>query len=214
VTPAPRRRANFWGTDGRPVEDLPEAEGVPNQTEWDPATQLENLRRNSLLATDLKLPAPRNLSNREMPPSAALIPEEDEETPSGTARASSQSKPAEAKIVPHSGGSSPHGLSPASQPAGIVKALRQLSAEDTATVTEMNTALNAATESASTVGEAVSSASGFDAGKVDGTDKDISSGHNQHEVVVSPKEPEVIEINQSAPPSQHSRTMEGQFDEL
>jgi glycogenin glucosyltransferase len=34
VTPAPRRRANFWGTEGHTVEDLPEAEGVPNQTEW------------------------------------------------------------------------------------------------------------------------------------------------------------------------------------
>lgn len=179
-----------------------------------PATQLENLRRNSLLATDLKLPTPRNLSNREMPSSAALIPEEDEETPSGTAGTSLQSKSVEAGIIPHSGGSSPHGLAPASQPAGIVKALRRLSAEETAAVTEMNTALNSATDSAPAVGEAVSSAPGFDAGKVDGTDKDISSDHSPHEVVVSPMKPEAIKIDQRTPPSQHSSSMEGQFDEL
>jgi glycogenin glucosyltransferase len=34
VTPAPRRRTNFWGSDGEAKEDLPEAEGVPNQIEW------------------------------------------------------------------------------------------------------------------------------------------------------------------------------------
>jgi hypothetical protein len=149
-----------------------------------------------------------------MPSSAALIPEEDEEPSSGTAGKVPQSKPAEAEIIPHSGGSSPHGLAPPSRPAGIVKALRQLSAKDTATVTEMNTALNAATESAPTVGEAVSSAPGFDAGKVDGTDKDISSNHSKHEVVVSPTEPELIEIDQRAPPSQHPSRIQGQFDEL
>jgi hypothetical protein len=180
----------------------------------DPATQLENLRRNSLLATDLKLPAPRNLSNREMPSSAVPIPEADEETPRGTAVTSPQSEPAEANIIPHSGGSSPHGLAPPSRPTGIVSALRQLSAEDTATVTEMNTAFNAATESAPVVGEAVSAAPGFDAGKVDDTNKGISSSHGRHDVVVSPMEPEVIKIDQRAPPPQHLTTMGGQFDEL
>jgi hypothetical protein len=149
-----------------------------------------------------------------MPSSAAPLPQENEEAPSGTAAKTSQRKPAEPKIIPHSGGSSPHGLAPPSQPEGIVKALRRLSAEETATVTEMNTALNAGTESAPVVGEAVTSAPEFDTDKVDGTDKDISSDEAQHQAVVSPTEPEIIQIDQRAPPSRHVGTMEGQFDEL
>ncbi|KAI1391319.1 glycosyltransferase family 8 protein [Hypoxylon trugodes] len=51
VTPAPIRRAKFWGggpnvgydTDENPL--LPAAEGVPAQTEWDPVAQLQKLAK-------------------------------------------------------------------------------------------------------------------------------------------------------------------------
>ncbi|KAH7032877.1 nucleotide-diphospho-sugar transferase [Microdochium trichocladiopsis] len=51
VTPAPIRRAKFWGVDGPdPVEGegdplLPAAEGVPTQTDWDPVEQLQKLAK-------------------------------------------------------------------------------------------------------------------------------------------------------------------------
>jgi len=49
VTPAPIRRPTFWGAERDGEGELPGAEGVPVQSEWDPTTQLEQLRRNSLL---------------------------------------------------------------------------------------------------------------------------------------------------------------------
>jgi hypothetical protein len=61
----------------------------------DPNVQLENLRRNSLLASDLKLPARKSIPDRKMPGTAAPVPEGAiEEEPS----------------VPIGGGGSPHGL--------------------------------------------------------------------------------------------------------
>ncbi|KFY72844.1 hypothetical protein V499_07047 [Pseudogymnoascus sp. VKM F-103] len=46
VTPAPIRRPKFLGGDDNGDEgELPVAEGVPAQTEWDPAAQLEALAR-------------------------------------------------------------------------------------------------------------------------------------------------------------------------
>jgi glycogenin glucosyltransferase len=77
VTPAPRRRPTFWGDERDTGGDLPGADGVPDQADWDPTRQLEELRRNSLIGpNDLKLPD-RQLSNREMPSTAVpVIPEE------------------------------------------------------------------------------------------------------------------------------------------
>ncbi|KXT14670.1 hypothetical protein AC579_6400 [Pseudocercospora musae] len=77
VTPAPRRRSTFWGDEGRDDEaDLPPAEGVPDQADWDPNVQLENLRRSSLIGPgDLKLPGGKRLPKRTMPPTAVPIPE-------------------------------------------------------------------------------------------------------------------------------------------
>ncbi|KAH7152965.1 family 8 glycosyl transferase [Dactylonectria macrodidyma] len=49
VTPAPIRRPSFWSggdaeaTGGDEPRQLPEAEGVPAQTEWDPTEQLQKL---------------------------------------------------------------------------------------------------------------------------------------------------------------------------
>jgi len=75
VTPAPRRRSSFFERDDE--EDLPPADGVPNQADWNPEMQLEQLRRNSLIGpADLKLPERKRIPMRDMPPSAAPIPEE------------------------------------------------------------------------------------------------------------------------------------------
>ncbi|KAK3629774.1 glycogenin glucosyltransferase [Elasticomyces elasticus] len=92
VTPAVRRRGTMWGTDVEGSvghqgfigeEGWEEAEGVPEQSEWNPDQQLEVLRRNSLVGPgDLKLPNKRKLSSRQMPGTSATIPEEHE--PSAT----------------------------------------------------------------------------------------------------------------------------------
>lgn len=72
VTPAPVRRPTFWGGERNEAGNLPSADGVPDQADWDPESQLEALRRNSLILSqgDLKLPE-RRIPDRDMPPSAA-----------------------------------------------------------------------------------------------------------------------------------------------
>ncbi|QIW96043.1 hypothetical protein AMS68_001561 [Peltaster fructicola] len=77
VTPAPRRRATFWGEDDPDDSHLPQADGVPHQADWDPSEQLEQLRRNSLVAPqDLQLTAARRIPLRASIASAVPIPEE------------------------------------------------------------------------------------------------------------------------------------------
>lgn len=79
VTPAPVRRTIFWGLERDEEGDLPGAEGVPDQADWDPNAQLEQLRRNSLLGpSDLKLPSRKSIPDRKMPmpmPMTAAVPE-------------------------------------------------------------------------------------------------------------------------------------------
>lgn len=55
VTPAPIRRPSFWGEERDEEGELPAAEGVPSQEDWDPAAQLEQLarRQSDVLATKL-----------------------------------------------------------------------------------------------------------------------------------------------------------------
>ncbi|KAF2824882.1 nucleotide-diphospho-sugar transferase [Ophiobolus disseminans] len=48
VTPAPIKRPMFWGEERNETGELPAAEGVPDQTEWNPNAKLEQLRRSSL----------------------------------------------------------------------------------------------------------------------------------------------------------------------
>ncbi len=45
VTPAPVRRPSFWGAERDAQGDLPAAEGVPDQSEWDPVSKLAELQR-------------------------------------------------------------------------------------------------------------------------------------------------------------------------
>ncbi|KAL2074448.1 hypothetical protein VTL71DRAFT_8226 [Oculimacula yallundae] len=55
VTPAPIRRPSFWGEERNKEGDLPAAEGVPSQADWDPVAQLEQLarRQSDVLANKL-----------------------------------------------------------------------------------------------------------------------------------------------------------------
>ena len=45
VTPAPVRRPSFWGAERDESGALPGADGVPDQTDWDPAAKLAELAR-------------------------------------------------------------------------------------------------------------------------------------------------------------------------
>ena len=45
VTPAPIRRPSFWGAERDEAGELPGAEGVPSQTDWDPNDKLKELAR-------------------------------------------------------------------------------------------------------------------------------------------------------------------------
>ncbi|KAF1924584.1 glycosyltransferase family 8 protein [Didymella exigua CBS 183.55] len=49
VTPAPVRRPTFWGEERDEQGELPAAEGVPDQNEWNPEAKLEQLRRSSVV---------------------------------------------------------------------------------------------------------------------------------------------------------------------
>ncbi|KAJ4399647.1 glycogenin glucosyltransferase [Didymella pomorum] len=49
VTPAPVRRPTFWGEERDEQGELPAAEGVPDQNEWNPEVKLEELRRSSVV---------------------------------------------------------------------------------------------------------------------------------------------------------------------
>ena len=78
VTPAPRRRSSFWGEERDEQGALPQAEGVPDQAEWNPNEKLEQLRKNSLMGPpDLNTPSKREIPRRNMPGSSfGTIPEE------------------------------------------------------------------------------------------------------------------------------------------
>lgn len=75
VTPAPVRRPSFWGEERDAAGDLPGAEGVPEQSEWDPTTRLAELQRrqSEVLAQGPASPM-RAIPDRELPGSAAPVP--------------------------------------------------------------------------------------------------------------------------------------------
>ncbi|KUJ20930.1 nucleotide-diphospho-sugar transferase [Mollisia scopiformis] len=55
VTPAPIRRPSFWGEERDEEGELPAAEGVPSQEDWDPAAELEKLARRQSVVLANKL---------------------------------------------------------------------------------------------------------------------------------------------------------------
>ncbi|KAL9081788.1 MAG: hypothetical protein Q9159_007018 [Coniocarpon cinnabarinum] len=76
VTPAPVRRPTFWGEERDEAGELPAADGVPNQSEWDPHERLEQLRRSSVAAAE-ELPqheAVKGPPLRAVPETSAEIP--------------------------------------------------------------------------------------------------------------------------------------------
>ncbi|KAI4165332.1 MAG: hypothetical protein LQ342_001200 [Letrouitia transgressa] len=75
VTPAPIHRPKFWGEERNESGDLPPAEGVPDQSDWDPLTRLAELQRrqSEVLATGPGSPG-RFIPDRSMPDSAVLLP--------------------------------------------------------------------------------------------------------------------------------------------
>ena len=85
VTPAPVRRPSFWGEEKDPAAELPGAQGVPDQAEWDPIAKLEELkwRQSEVLAQGPTGPM-RPIPDRQLPESAApaLASEEQATMPS------------------------------------------------------------------------------------------------------------------------------------
>lgn len=74
VTPAPVRRPSFWGAERDALGDLPGAEGVPSQSEWNPVARLEDLQRrqSEVLAQGPASPVGPRIPDRELPPSASV----------------------------------------------------------------------------------------------------------------------------------------------
>ncbi|RDW83205.1 hypothetical protein BP5796_04696 [Coleophoma crateriformis] len=69
VTPAPIRRPSFWGEERDEEGELPAAEGVPSQSEWDPTKQLDLLarRQSDVLSQKLSLDGGREIPSRSLP---------------------------------------------------------------------------------------------------------------------------------------------------
>lgn len=88
VTPAPIRRPSFWGAERDAAGELPGAEGVPEQSQWDPTTKLAELqRRQSEVLEKGSASSPgRPIPDRQLPGSASMpaaIAEEGEAAPAG-----------------------------------------------------------------------------------------------------------------------------------
>ncbi|PQE03865.1 glycosyl transferase family 8 protein [Rutstroemia sp. NJR-2017a BBW] len=67
VTPAPIRRPSFWGEERNAEGQLPGAEGVPSQEDWDPAAQLDMLARRQSDVLANKLEIAREMPTRSLP---------------------------------------------------------------------------------------------------------------------------------------------------
>ena len=77
VTPAPVRRPSFWGEERDAAGDLPAAEGVPDQSNWNPAERLAELQRRQSEVLEKGPQSPhREMPKRQLPESAAPMPEE------------------------------------------------------------------------------------------------------------------------------------------
>jgi glycogenin glucosyltransferase len=83
VTPAPIRRPSFWGQERDASGELPGAEGVPEQADWDPTAKLAELQRrqSEVLAQGPTGPT-RYIPDRQLPGSAAAITIAEESAPS------------------------------------------------------------------------------------------------------------------------------------
>ncbi|KAI9824161.1 MAG: hypothetical protein M1819_000924 [Sarea resinae] len=125
VTPAPIRRPSFWGEERDEEGQLPAAEGVPRQEDWDPVAKLEELsrRQSDVLPKILSPPLPTSPSggpipDRKLPSSSAPVPARVTSPPvrSPQERVGGVTISQLGVGVPLSGGASPHGI--ASPPPG------------------------------------------------------------------------------------------------
>ncbi|KAI4177062.1 MAG: hypothetical protein LQ343_000543 [Gyalolechia ehrenbergii] len=87
VTPAAVRRPSFWGQERDEAGDLPQAEGVPDQSQWDPMAKLVELQRQQSEMLAAGPPSPkRDIPNRALPDHSAPLPsEESKAIPTATA---------------------------------------------------------------------------------------------------------------------------------
>lgn len=79
VTPAPVRRPSFWGEERDAAGDLPGAEGVPKQEDWNPMAKLVELQRkqSEVLAQGPASPT-QNIPDRTQILSSVLLPTSEE----------------------------------------------------------------------------------------------------------------------------------------
>ncbi|KAL8800178.1 MAG: hypothetical protein Q9200_007332 [Gallowayella weberi] len=77
VTPNAIRRPSFWGEERNAAGDLPQAEGVPNQADWDPVAKLNELqKRQAELLMAGPLSPRRDIPERSLPASSQPLPTE------------------------------------------------------------------------------------------------------------------------------------------
>ncbi|KAL8652474.1 MAG: hypothetical protein Q9210_002654 [Variospora velana] len=93
VTPAPVRKPTFWGQERNEAGNLPRAEGVPDQSQWDPTAKLLELQRRQTEMLNAGPPSPtHDIPDRSLPESSVPVPTEaSKATPTATARSSSTS---------------------------------------------------------------------------------------------------------------------------
>ncbi|KAL8996257.1 MAG: hypothetical protein Q9169_004188 [Polycauliona sp. 2 TL-2023] len=71
VTPAPMRRPSFWGQERDAAGELPPAEGVPDQADWDPLAKLYELQKKQTEMLNAGPPSPRRqIPDRSLPSSS------------------------------------------------------------------------------------------------------------------------------------------------
>lgn len=84
VTPAPvRRNSNFWGEERDADGNLPAAEGVPKQEDWDPVAKLEELQRrqSEVLSRPDPMSPPRDIPLRKFPGAVTPTLSEEDQAP-------------------------------------------------------------------------------------------------------------------------------------
>ena len=101
VTPAPVRKHNFWGQERDEDGELPAADGVPKQQDWNPLKRLEELqRRQSEVLARGPISPTMDLPQRPMPETAKLVPTSEEtETPQSSVSADPFSTPGTTTVL-------------------------------------------------------------------------------------------------------------------
>lgn len=103
VTPAPVRRPSFWGEERDAAGELPGAEGVPEQSQWDPSERLATLQRRQSQVLEMGPQSPsKTIPDRQMLRSAAPVTGEAalDPTPEATAAAEESTTEAAGQRTP------------------------------------------------------------------------------------------------------------------